>query len=898
MYQGKLENFTDSKNERAEMNRWLGKSPRNYFAQCWIACAVMFISLAATLWVVNWSQQEIRKRQQTSFEQEISKFQHTMELYFSSYCRVLNSVGSYFSQESLPSNTQFKQFLEAQGIRTNHPGMFDMGYVARVRPQDQSLFDHFALAEGIPQAERTGLPKPSPEHYILAHWDDFSERKTSPIGGFDFLESERLAAMRQAGDTGEITSTGKLNIHTGNDAMVPNGFILYAPVYRLGAPLRTQAERQEALKGFAFASFFIADFGQAIYQAAGGPLIGFDVYEGDKIAPDKLWHTSRGHSNPGGTPSPSRSPRFDNIQQINSLGREWTLYCVSLPEFENTPEVKIPTLMLLAGTGVSILLFILTLIQTQARIRGENLAAKLHVITQKMLVEKERMSVTLSSINEGVITADTEAKIVLLNRVAEEKTGQILSHAKGKLLAHVFRLGDPDAQANLSQRVQAVLETGIVWHTSQPVTLRSHDGVNPPISATISPLRGAQGEIHGVVLVFHDVTERQKLLEEQIKTGKLESIGMLAGGIAHDFNNLLTAILGNISIASFSSDPNECRQCLVEAEQACGRARDLTQQLLTFAKGGAPIRKTAVLGDAIRESARFATHGSATLCECQLPEDMWPVDADKGQISQVIHNLVINAAQAMPEGGIIEILAENLALDPCNRQNIAAGRYVHLAVTDQGPGIPPEHLNRIFDPYFTTKAKGSGLGLATCYSIIKRHDGIITVESKPGAGTRFDIYLPASNRLPPPMPSVIARTTPAAAAISGNRRILVMDDEEPVLHLLTKMLKKLGYQTLGAVDGAEAVRLFAEAKAKHQAIDAVILDLTVPGGTGGRQALRQMLAIDPGVKAIVSSGYSSDWVMSNFENHGFQAVVSKPYDIDTLASALEQVICPSSTAPG
>jgi two-component system, cell cycle sensor histidine kinase and response regulator CckA len=361
---------------------------------------------------------------------------------------------------------------------------------------------------------------------------------------------------------------------------------------------------------------------------------------------------------------------------------------------------------------------------------------------------------------------------------------------------------------------------------------------------------------------------------------------VLAGGIAHDFNNLLTAIMGNVSMASAEAgDRAELRQFLHEADLACARARDLTQQLLTFSKGGAPIRKTALLRDVIHDSARFATHGSNARCECQLPADMWPVEADTGQISQVIQNIVINATQAMPEGGTIQIACRNIPAGDGIKLGLGPGRYVRISIQDQGSGIRPEHLAKIFDPYFSTKQRGSGLGLATVYSIVKRHEGTIKVHSQLGKGACFDIYLPASDHLP----AIPSQSMPATR-FSGSGHVLVMDDEQPVLKLVVKMLAKLGCQPLSAQDGAEAVRLYAEAKAQGRIIDAVILDLTVPGGMGGRQALKQMQAIDPAVKAIVSSGFSNDPIMAQYRDYGFAAVVPKPYGLDSLAAVLGEVL--------
>ena len=243
-----------------------------------------------------------------------------------------------------------------------------------------------------------------------------------------------------------------------------------------------------------------------------------------------------------------------------------------------------------------------------------------------------------------------------------------------------------------------------------------------------------------------DITERKKMEKDLLRVQKLESVGVLAGGIAHDFSNILTTILGNVSLARMQVNPeDEMFDLLREAETASKRAQTLTKQLLTFAKGGAPLKEIASIKDVIKDSSLFVLRGSKSSCEFSIREDLWPVDVDVGQIGQVIDNIVINANQAMPRGGIIQVVAENLIIEDRQGLPVKSGRYVKISIKDKGVGVAEKHLLNIFDPYFTTKQEGSGLGLATTYSIIKKHGGHITVESQLGVGTTFHIYLPASD---------------------------------------------------------------------------------------------------------------------------------------------------------
>jgi PAS domain S-box-containing protein len=400
---------------------------------------------------------------------------------------------------------------------------------------------------------------------------------------------------------------------------------------------------------------------------------------------------------------------------------------------------------------------------------------------------------------------------------------------------------------------------------------------------TVTPTK-YQGE-KAVLGYFMDISPLKQLEEQFLQAQKMEAVGTLAGGIAHDFNNILTAILGNIGLAALDDKiGTRSKKRLAQAEAACLRAEALSQQLLTFAKGGAPIKKIFSLAELLTESTAFTCVGSPVKCKTTFPENLWSIAADPGQIGQVFQNLIINAIQAMPTGGTITVWAENFTLGTDSGMPLGAGRYIKISVRDQGMGIPAEHLPRIFDPYFTTKQKGSGLGLASAYAIVNKHHGHIAVESKPGVGTTFTIYLPAVEQ------QVIPQPEEDRALRVGTGKILVMDDEEMVREVLGRLLVRLGYETEFARDGGEAIELFVQAQGSGQAFTAVILDLTVPGGMGGKETMARLLEIDPQVKAIVSSGYSDDPIMADFQKYGFSGVIAKPYRISKLGKILQEVI--------
>jgi PAS domain S-box-containing protein len=415
------------------------------------------------------------------------------------------------------------------------------------------------------------------------------------------------------------------------------------------------------------------------------------------------------------------------------------------------------------------------------------------------------------------------------------------------------------------------------WEVQSPKDNRWYHVVNTPIY-------NGDGTVSKQAMIT-DITERKSMEEDILKARKLESVGTLAGGIAHDFNNLLSGILSNVELAKMHSlRESKVWERLEDAEEATLRAKELTQQLLIFSKGGAPVKTTLAIGDIIRESVQFALRGSRVTCEYSVPQDLWPVDADEGQLRQVVNNLIINADQAMPEGGSIRVAGENVHLDESSVLHLKTGKYVKISIKDRGPGIANEHLSKVFDPYFTTRQNGSGLGLSTSYSIINKHRGQITVSSEPGWGATFCIYLPASEG------TALKKEAGKEQLLKGDGRVLVMDDDEVIRDASKNILTVLGYDVVIAHDGTNAIAAYQKAKETGKPFDAVIMDLTVQGGMGGKETAAKLLEIDPGAKVIVSSGYSNDPVMADFEKYGFKGVVTKPFRMKDLGKAVYNVI--------
>lgn len=514
-------------------------------------------------------------------------------------------------------------------------------------------------------------------------------------------------------------------------------------------------------------------------------------------------------------------------------------------------------------------------------------------ITERILAEaaiaaeREQLAVTLRSIGDGVITTNIQGTVILINKVAERLTGWRQDEARGRTLREVFPVKEDRTGEDITCPIEQVLRTGRPCELQENAVLIARDGRRHLVADSVAPILDRDSTVTGAVLVFRDITERKKLEERVVRSEKIESLGVLAGGIAHDFNNLLSSVIANIDVGlRFAGTDGGVRESLERAQKASTKAKELTQQLLTFSKGGAPVKRLASIAELIRDTADFVTRGTNVQCLYDLPPDLWNAEVDEGQISQVIQNLVINAVQAMPQGGTIQISAGNREIGGAAPVELPAGNYVVMMVRDHGCGIPRGHLSRIFEPYFTTKPGGSGLGLATTYSIVKQHDGLIDVESEEGAGTSFFLYLPASLAAVPqsdhPVPSLPSK--------GSSGRILVMDDDDLIRETAGVLLGLLGYDAAFATDGDRCLELYREALRSGRPFAAVIMDLTVPGGKGGKSTIPQLLELDPGARAIVSSGYSTDAVMANYADYGFAGLVVKPYTIEDLDKELRRVL--------
>ncbi|MDH3503309.1 MAG: PAS domain S-box protein [Nitrospirota bacterium] len=509
-----------------------------------------------------------------------------------------------------------------------------------------------------------------------------------------------------------------------------------------------------------------------------------------------------------------------------------------------------------------------------------------------LIAEKDYLVTTLQSVAEGIVTTDQEGHISFLNPLAEQITEWTTHEALHRPFQEIFRLTSDRPKNENEPSLQFSSRAFVLSELDTPHQLLTKHGLQRTITLREGPIRDHSGHLVGTVIVFRDITDQTRHQEEQQRISKLNSLGVLAGGLAHDFNNILTTILGNVFVAKLrmvSNDP--LTQNLEQAEQACLRAKELTQQLLTFAKGGAPIKTSIALGDLLRKSTIFALSGSSISCHFDIPDDLWPLDADPGQLRQVIQNITINARQAMPHGGHLSVKVENVGLknpSALPSPSLIPGNYIKFSFEDQGTGIEDRQLSNIFDPYYTTKPGASGLGLATAHSIIQQHHGHISVTSKVGIGTTFTVYIPSSHVTPedgaPSIPAIPRK---------DRGRVLVMDDEDSIRRMVEDALTQFGYDVVGVPDGQAAIDLVSQSLADGKKFEVVILDLTIPGAMGGKKAIQHLRDLDPHIKAIVTSGYSDDPIMCDFQQHGFQGILVKPYKIFDLAKILESMFSPT-----
>ncbi len=482
----------------------------------------------------------------------------------------------------------------------------------------------------------------------------------------------------------------------------------------------------------------------------------------------------------------------------------------------------------------------------------------------------------------GIYEFDLSGKLTYANKYC--KTLFLANENVDERAHNVFEFVASESLEKARNNIMMVVK-GMIVFDNEYVGVR-YDGSYFPLEIHSTLIIGSEGKPVGVRGVLFDITFKKKMENNIELASRLESLSMLAGGIAHDFNNILTALLGNITLLKTNvKDEGQNSDFLEDMEKASQRAKKLTQQLLLFSKGGNPVKENAVINELIKESAEFVLRGSTSICEFAFAPDLFHVEIDKGQISQVIQNIVINAEQSMPGGGIIHVSVGNITLSS-NLLGLNAGDYLKISISDNGTGIPRENLKRIFDPYFTTKSTGSGLGLSICYSIIKKHGGVIEVNSESFKGTVFNIYLPASDEI---IPELDTSSEIEKRRSNQFSHILIMDDDKMVCDVTSMMLKSAGYQTVCTLEGKQALERFRRAETENNPFDLVLLDMTIPAGLGGKETIGPLKKIKPNLKSILMSGYFNDSIMHEFNTFGFDAILPKPFSMAELMEIIRKL---------
>jgi len=507
-------------------------------------------------------------------------------------------------------------------------------------------------------------------------------------------------------------------------------------------------------------------------------------------------------------------------------------------------------------------------------------------LLQTKKVALQQLSATLRSISEGVITTNAWGIIELMNPKAESITEWNACDAIGRPLWEVIKLLNEKDDSLIQNPIHEVINSDLPIGRERGVLLQGAAGTKVKISFNISPILDDKQAGWGVVMTFDDITQKVRIESELQKIHKMDSLAMLSAGIAHDFNNFLTTITGNLSLARSSLDSETPLYAILKnAERGTQHAKLLTDRLYSFSRTSSPLKKPTHVSTVIEDTAKFIFGGTQTQWKSEISSKLWVCKIDEGQISQVLNNLFINANQAMPDGGKVTVKASNRQMIWNGELGMNNGPYVEIKIIDEGCGIESKHLDKLFEPYFTTKPRGNGLGLASSYSIIKSHEGHIEVNSTLGVGTTFTLYLPAS-----PHVKLSPSKELQNKILYGVGRILLMDDEELVQDITGQMLNHLGYTVEFARNGKMALEKFKEAEAKNEPFNLVILDLSVSQGAGGIDALKMLRDYAPNVKTILSSGYSHRSEVRFFDQYGFNGVIIKPYNIEQLSWSIQQII--------
>ena len=809
------------------------------------------------------------------FQKEVNDHAALLYRELSLNVEVLRALAIMFDDGVIPDSKKFQSI--AKQILNRHHDIQALEWIPKVKHFQRRAFE-LRRRQEFPNFEFTERQKQGKMMRAQDRLEYFPVYYVEPYFGNEAALGFDLASNATRYETLERSRNSNKPLATASITLVQEkgsqkGFLVFLPIYE-EITISKASVYHDKLLGFILGVYRIGDiFHSSIHSVE--PL-NIKIELVDETLPshhDVLYTYIQVHAL-------MPAEHFTYRKELPEIfGRKWSI--VASPSLSYVAEKRSSQALITFISGIVFTFFLVSYI---------------HIISKRTLIiqrlsnelknEQEKLFVTLRSIGDGVITTNLAGKITFINKMTEEITGWSQTEAVDKHLYEVFNIVDEKTGKVSDNPVDKVINTGEIIGFSNHIILIAKDGSKYAIEECCAPIFDQQGEIKGTVLVYRDVTEKKRMTQELIKIKKLESIGVLAGGIAHDFNNFLAGVLGNIEQAEMLIDStNKAYPFLKMAKKASIRAKDLTQQLLTFAKGGGPVKHASSIAKIIADSAKFSLHGSSVSCTYRFPDDLWSVNVDASQISQVIQNIVINARYAMSDVGVIEFCCENIS-DICEAISLPAKKYIKLSITDTGSGISEEFIDKIFDPYFSTKQEGSGLGLAICHSIIRSHDGKIDVSSKKNKGTTFTIYLPASIK----KIEEVDLSNVVVSEININATIMYMDDDYILRDLLDNMLTRLGHKVVLAENGQEAIAIYNDYYKAGRNIDLIIMDLTIPGAMGGKETIGEILKINPDANVVVASGYCNDSVMSHYKDYGFKASIVKPFQLAELKVLIDNIL--------
>lgn len=854
---------------------------------------VLVIGLSASLAMSVWLHSTVADHQKAMFRLATEDTFRILDLYFTRDLKLLSGLKALFDAHNLLEADQVQTYLRSIGFFNNSGAIGNVGVCTPLLASSPEALQNAYFKKGFHRFLPSAL-KARKETLPILLWMDSSHGRLDGAGWEAFNSPRIQQAMSLAQDSGTPAATLKVPLRTSANSGPLNGFIIFYPLYTTPRTPPTVVERRRQCVGFIFGTFPSDPLWGNMLRAVTPRIMSFSVYDSPRMQKEDLLFNFNKALDDKTKTSSSSSPKYTTLQAQNALGRPWYYLIRSRDPLNQSLEDKLPMLCLAGGVLVSLFLFVVEMRGFQ---QSEKLMTRVGAAGTALQEEKDMLAVTLRSIVDGVITTEVEGHITLMNLAAERLTGWPQHLAAGLPVASVFKVRLQSNESGPIPDFNEVLRSGKTFDSTPPLIIVDRNGKQRTISAGVAPIRDKVGTARGLVIVFRDITERQRLENQLRHAQKMEAFGQLAGGVAHDFNNILTVIQSHAALMQ-TEDANSTAiiESAKEIQQATERAASLTRQLLTFSRRGTIQLADIDLNDIVSNMMKMLQRiiGDHVSLEARYMPQKAMVRADAGMMEQVLMNLAVNSRDAMPKGGrlMIETTSADFDATTLPSCNLARpGQYIRLSVSDTGTGITPENLPRIFEPFFTTKeiGKGTGLGLATVLGIVEQNSGWIDVQSQVGMGTTFHIYLPRQEH-----PLSTVRKTSGNESPGGTETILLVEDEPAVRALALHLLQRKGYRVLEAGNGPQAVEIW---KRNAETIDLLLTDMLMPGGIMGMELAQKLRKENPSLKVILSSGYQEE--ISSEETAHLEGCffLQKPYPPSRLAQCVRRCLDSESPTP-